>query len=286
MLEKAERFGTTRLELEYRISSLEFDEIAALSRSSPCTVTALHNICPRPHFIPPDRADADYYRLCSTDENERQLAVDFAVRTVRRAHEIGAPFAVLHLGDTGQDKMKARFHELINLRGGLGDRDRLFCDEYRRERAARAPECFDRALRSLDTIAGEAVRRSVTIGIENRYYVHQVPDFGEMGGIIARFDGAPVGVWLDFGHAFAQGLLGNPGLDDYIETYGEHITGCHIHDCLGSIDHRPPGTGEIDFRRYLPLIRSVPAATLEIRPVHDDEEFMAGVEFIAGLAGS
>jgi sugar phosphate isomerase/epimerase len=103
---------------------------------------------------------------------------------------------------------------------------------------------INQVYRSLDKICEVALRYGVTLGIENRYYLHQFPSFNEMGNIFSRFEGAPVGLWLDTGHAAAQEKLGQPGPGKYLSAYGENLKGFHLHDIKANNDHQIPGSGE------------------------------------------
>lgn len=67
------------------------------------------------------------------------------------------------------------------------------------------------------------------------------------------FDGRPVGVCLDFGHAHIDG-----DLIDAIETVSEHFTTAHVHDNRGrSDDHLVPFEGAIDWPSALTAVQKV-----------------------------
>jgi sugar phosphate isomerase/epimerase len=283
ILRLAEEWGADSIELEYRISEKIYRQVLNSLSGSSVQVLSLHNFCYRPGIIPPEKADADYFRLSSTDTDERQRAVEYTIKTVEHADEIGASYVVLHLGDTGQEKEKEFFRGLISDMDGAEESDRKKLRRYKEERGKRAGEMIDQVYRSLDKICEEALRYGITLGIENRFYLYQFPSFDEMGDIFSRFTGAPLGLWLDTGHAAAQEKLGQPGLDDYLSVYREKIEGFHLHDIKGSNDHQVPGSGEIDFGKLAEPVKESGAGIIELHGRHTRDEIRESLRFIREL---
>ena len=73
LLYELEKTGIPALELEYRISSDTFNQLKNSLHNSELKVLSLHNYCPHPDVLPPDRKSGDAFRLSALDENERQL---------------------------------------------------------------------------------------------------------------------------------------------------------------------------------------------------------------------
>ncbi len=282
ILEKTASFGIDTLELEYRISRDIYREILAARDSFNISIKSLHNFCYRPDIVPETEADADYFRLSSTDDDERQMAVLYTKRTIENARDCGARYVVLHLGDTGQPKSKNMFKEIADEKVEVSVND-TFIREYSENRKRVIGKYLGNVVKSLDELLHYAERYGVTLAIENRYYIYQIPDYHEVGYLLDKFRGAPIGFWLDIGHAFVKSLWGCPGLDEYFYGYREHIIGSHIHDSLKSRDHQPPGFGTIDYSEYRDLFASEIVNILEINSRFSDEDLRDGIRYLQDI---
>ncbi len=54
--------------------------------------------------------------------------------------------------------------------------------------------------------------------------------------------------------------------DELLRRTGPRLAGFHVHDVAGFKDHRPPGTGEIDFDMIAGHMRPEQIAVLELHP--------------------
>ncbi len=206
--------------------------------------------------------------LASTDEHHRRLAVTHHLRTLQRAVDVGARWVVVHLGGAGDDmydeerELRRRFDA---GRWGTPDIDRLR-EAARARRAASRPRAFAQARRSLAELLAEARRLSITIGIENRYHFHEIPDPDETASLLREFAASPVGYWHDVGHAEVLHRLGFHNRSRWLQELLPDAVGIHLHDVLGIGDHRAPGRGDVD---WAPIAAALPAEavrTLEIAP--------------------
>ena len=84
---------------------------------------------------------------------------------------------------------------------------------------------LDAALKSLDVLNERADRLGLYLGIENRFQLHEIPDFLELGVILKRFEGARVKYWHDAGHAQAQENMGIIPQGELLKAYGENLVG-------------------------------------------------------------
>ncbi len=275
ILEQTKKLGCSYLELEYRISKEMFMEIKNYKHMYDIEIRSLHNFSFRPEEIPEEKADADFYNLSSMDIDERNQAISYTIQTIENANSIEAPYVVLHLGDTGQQKERDAFHHLANSTK-WNPKEHIFFNDYSHERARLSQKSFDATRSSLDSLISIAEKENICLCIENRYYTHQIPNFEEIGTLLNEFKGAPIGVWLDFGHAYVQGLWGLPGLDDYIQQYDYAIKGIHLHDAKGSKDHLPPGQGDIHFEKHIQFLKKK-VIILEINKRHSDGELQEGI---------
>jgi sugar phosphate isomerase/epimerase len=280
MMENTIQWGCNSLELEYRISREHFEIIKKNHQKYDLEIVSLHNFCYRPEHIPLSEADADYYRLSAHDEDERKKAVSYTLETIKNAAEIGAGYVVLHLGDSGQNKEKPQFQKLAARDMFTSPQSKEYLKQYRLERNTLAPAGMDSICKSLDEIIPFSERQSITLGIENRYYIHQYPDYEEMDLIFKKYSDAPLGLWLDFGHAQVKEVLGEHGIMDFLKRYKSKLLGCHIHDVKKIEDHLPPGKGDLNFISFKEYLKDDTVLILEIRSKHSNKDFIAGVDTI------
>jgi sugar phosphate isomerase/epimerase len=284
ILEKTTEFNIKYLELEYRLSRESFFQIKNALKSFDITVTSLHNYCYRDDTIMrEDDADADFFRLSAHDNDEREKAVRYTRKTFENADAIGASTIVLHLGDAGQDKERDMLRGLIDNNLVRKDEGKHFLKNYLEERKHMAGRCLEQVFRSIDELIPTAEKYGLKIGVENRYYLHQLPDFNEMEKIFSEFKGAPLGFWLDFGHAHVNSLWGLHGIDEYIEAFGSSMVGAHVHDAAGRSDHRPPGSGEIDLKKYISSLKDDIPLILEIASSFSDENLLESIAYITAM---
>jgi sugar phosphate isomerase/epimerase len=266
--EEARVLGFPLLELEYRLDAGQLRQLRAAVRREEVRVCSVHHPLPRPDGVSPQEAHRERVRLSSPDRDERGAAVREARETLAWAEDLGARYAVFHLGavdlpsglDPGGLAALARegrreSPEYEALRARVAEE---------RERAARPFR--EAVLSSLDRVAGEALRRGLRVGLENRYHPEQIPTGPELALIFRELEGAPLGYWHDVGHAASLVTLGF--LESVLtlpETFADRLLGVHLHDARGLDDHRPPGEGDQDFAALAPRIAAA-CLVLEIQP--------------------
>jgi sugar phosphate isomerase/epimerase len=147
------------------------------------------------------------------------------------------------------------------------------------ERAHHRAEHLDALHRSLDELVGYAFARQIKLGIENRP-THEIAGYAEIGEVLAWYDDWVIGYWHDTGHAQVQADLGFTSHIDWLRAYGHRIIGLHLHDAVGSDNHRAPGSGHVD---WTGLASCVPADALRIIEVDNAvsvEQLRAGVNYL------
>ncbi len=254
------------IELEYRVLPETAAAIAELARSGAATVLSVHNYCPHPSVLPPDRASGDAFLLSSPDPDQRRLALAYTRKTMEFASDVGARTVVLHLGrvemEEPMDKLKA-FHSQ-GMCGSPAWEELM--SRFRGERKARQEIYLETVMRNLSELLPLASRLGIQLGLENRYYLREIPDVEETGILLDAFRGGPVGHWHDMGHSAVQGNLGVQEPLEWLSEHGESLVGAHIHDTRGVDDHLAPGEGKTDFASLLPCFRPGVVKILELRP--------------------
>lgn len=262
IVRQAVGLGFRCLEVEYRVSGEAVPGIAGAVRSGEIRVLSVHNYAP---LMPGEAATSrggDKHNLASLDAGERQKAVEMTLRSLDLGRRLGAEALVLHLGET--DITREYFKDLVDVVESEGAAAKRAADlrrQVKEARDARKTSHLEAALRSLDELLPHAEKAKIVLGIENRYYFHQVPLAEEIPGILERTGSRFVRYWHDIGHAHVMEVLGFAGHQDILESLAGDVFGVHIHDAVFIKDHLAPGAGEIPLERVL---RCVPRNSIKI----------------------
>ena len=271
--------GFERVELEYRITNSIYQQMKPQLNKS-LKVLSIHNFFPMPEEHTDKKGSGDLFLLSSTDRDERSAAVKYSTRTIEHASELEARAVVLHLGHVDMPNPVESFREL-HLSGEMDQSEGLaFISEQRRIRENAHRKNLDAVLFSLEKLNREAEQKGVSLGIENRYHFHEIPDFEEIGTILREFEGGSIRYWHDVGHAAVQENLGILRQKDLLDAYSEKMIGMHLHDVRGLDDHLSPGQGEIEYGEIRPFMKPGLIKVLEIHSKVEKKELLEGVRFI------
>jgi len=219
-------------------------------------VTSLHNFCPIPEGLPRKKALPDCFSLASINTEERKKAVGLTKKTILSARKFKAKAVVLH---TGRVEIPDRTKQLIKI---LSHKNKTQLSKFAslkelavKEREANKTKFLDSIFLSIKELADFAFNEGVLLGIENRIYIREIPNFQEIKIFTDNFNKKGVGYWHDTGHAYVLEKLGFTKHMDYLKTYSRYLLGIHIHDVKGFKDHNAPFSGEIDFTKFKPYIK-------------------------------
>ena len=282
LIDELEKTGIPGVELDYRISAEAFDQIKNRLKNSKLTVLSLHNYCPHPDILPIEKASGDAFRLSSIDEQERKLAVQYSIQTIRNANEFGARAVVFHLGKIGIERESDRWFILFE-NGKFRDKEgKDFFQRKLKEREQAKQPYFDALLYSLDQLNREAEKLNILIGAENRYYWDQLPNYEEFQVILDHFKGGNISYWHDAGHAQTHETFGLGSHEHYLKSYSKHLIGFHLHDAqnVGYNDHFAPGCGLIDFDMIKKYSPDDAILIIEVHPKVTADELERGVQFL------
>lgn len=271
--------GFESVELEYRITNSIYKQMKP-QLNKPLKVLSTHNFFPMPEDRAHKKGSGDFLLLSSTDRDERSAAVEYSIRTIEHASDLEARAVILHLGHVDMPNPVERFREL-HLSGEMDQSEDLaLINEQRRIRENAHGKNLDAVLFSLEKLNREAEQRGVSLGIENRYHFHEIPDFEEIGTILREFEGGSIRYWHDVGHAAVQENLRILRQKDLLDAYSEKMIGMHIHDVRGLDDHFSPGQGEIEYGEIRPFIKPDLVKVLEIHSKVERKELQEGARFI------
>lgn len=275
MLDSLAESGLKRLELEYRLTTSLVADIKKELRPRDLSVVSVHNYCPLPAEMPREMASGDLFNLADLDKEMRLSAVRYTVRTMELTADMEAPAVVLHLGFVEGMGEKQITKDAAQARVLTPELSKLL-----KNRATSAPKHLDAVSFSLERLLERALELGVWLGLENRFHAYQIPNFEEVGVLLERFQGAPIGYWHDTGHAWVTALTGLTLHEDWLRAYGQSLLGCHLHDAVGYQDHRPPGTGDMDWEALCPLLLPARFKVLEVAPGPEPQELAEGAEML------
>ncbi len=280
LVAKTIELGFSKLEINFKIKEYIFEGIKREWKEGSIIVSSLHNICPVTEKMEKAEDYISLFSLSASDEDLRKETVKLSERTLINAAELEAKAVIFHLGEI--EKYNIRQKEKEYRRGFKGkaeiplDIDDFFKEIYKIREKYKA-EYIDNIRRSLDYLVPVAEKLKIIIGIENRYYLSQIPQFEEIDFFLNEYDSDYVGFWYDIGHAFNLSNLGYWDYLEYFRFYADKLIGMHIHDCIGISDHLSPGMGNVDFDAIEQLLPDNIIKVLELKPSIKENEILEGV---------
>lgn len=278
-----ENFDITALELDYRISEAIYGDIREALKQSRLKVVSVHNFFPIPAVKPDSGGGGDLFLLSHPDQEERKQAIEWTSRSIEHAHNLGARAVVLHCGYIDMNPELDRLYHYHTTDQINSPEARAFIHKKLAEREQLKPKHIESLLYSLDCLGRVADKKGILLGLENRYYYHELPGIKELEVLLETFKGAPIGYWHDTGHAHANETLTLLPPHALLDKFSHRLIGIHLHDAIGLEDHLAPGRGEIEFDRLKPYIKSDTVLVMELKPGTPDREVFEGIRFLNSL---
>jgi sugar phosphate isomerase/epimerase len=277
----ARSLGYDALEVNYVVTR---ERVEQLLDGAELPIASFH--APSPRVKHSDGRWSEQLNLASTDESERRQAVAYNAATFEWAERAGARRVVLHLGGVGSQMMEPerRLRRLFDSGVRDGAEVEGLRDDLRRLRREQQGPYLEAARRTLAELAEEASRRGLTLGLENRYHYHEIPQPEESRELLAAYPPELVGHWHDVGHAEVLHRLGLIDRERWLRELGPRTVGCHLHDVDGIGDHRAPGRGDVQWDY---IARGLPPAALrvfEIDQRQPDDALAAAIDYLRARA--
>ncbi len=228
--DEAEALGFDSLELGFRTQPEQLPGFR--SRLDRMPVTSVHAYCPVPIGAP--SGHPELYQLCSPDPNERALARMLLEKTFACAADLGAKVVVFHAG----------YADLSTLFGNL-------FTTARKLRVKRGQKLLDAFRREFETLQPSLEKKGLVLALENLPRQEGFPSLDEARALRQQFEGAPLRLWFDTGHALVRETHGWAGESTHTAAaLMPWICGMHLNDVKGPYDdHQEPGWGNVDFAR-------------------------------------
>jgi len=175
-VQKVHEMGFTHVEVNYQVTEAMLEELKACPGLA---VSSVHSPCPGRELA--DGRWTYRLRMTSEEEDEWRPALQAALDTVDTARALGAPVVVLHVGSVPLDQgLEPRLREMYNngqahTPGFVELRDLLLA-----QREARKGPYLQTAFERVRRVADYASDRGIKVGLESRYYFHEIPNLEEM----------------------------------------------------------------------------------------------------------
>lgn len=238
-------------------------------------ISTVHNFCPLPIGV--NHANPNIFKFTALDARERENAWRHSLKTLETAERVQARLVVLHLGCVDMRD----YTEKLEALAGKGQREtpkyERLCAELLDKREARKERHVEAAYGMLRRLVPEAERRGLLLGIENREALEEIPFETDFPMFFAEFPEPAVCYWHDCGHAQIKENLGFILHSMHLGAMAGRLAGFHIHDVeFPGRDHRPPGSGTIDFAALARWVRPEHLKVLELSPSVTVEQLQSG----------
>jgi sugar phosphate isomerase/epimerase len=277
IVSRAIDLGFEQIELNFTLKPEQVRDIFKACQKKGIRISSLHN------FVPEPPEGERGFMLSDPDEHCRKKAIELTKDTIRRASDFGAGAVILHLGqnrDNAIDATQNRLREAIH--------DSKPNDEVERLRAelinarGKFPGIYlDMMLFSLDKIVPLAENLDIRVGVENRYYLGQFPNFEELGIIMQEFTGSNLGYWHDCGHAAHSAYCGLGTEIEALNAFNKRLVGVHLHDTKLWHDHQVPGpNGDIKFGYLKPYLTDDTLLVMELSKNRDHDLIRPAIDYL------
>lgn len=263
--------GYDAIEISHSTDERKIEQILS---SGHLPVTSVHQ--PAPWVVDANGRGNPHFNLASVDPDERRGALAYAKVSIALAARVGASRLIVHLGQVTD--VPEMFPEELQMRrmydsGRAGEaRFAELREAAIAKRKGAAEPNVAAGRQSLVELVHEAERHHITIGLENRYHFHEIPQPLEYEELLDGLTLEQAGYWHDVGHAEVLHRLGFNDRNEWLDRLSSRCVGAHLHDVLGIGDHRSPGDGDVDWGYVVAGLRHLPGYTLEINQHQSDDQ--------------
>lgn len=247
-------------------------------------ISSLHNFCPLPMGV--NHAAPNLYLFSSEDRRERESAFKHTVKTIETAARLKAAVVVVHLGRIDMKDFTPKLLEM--LEEGKKDTSKYtdLCETVAEKLEKKKKTHMELITEMLDRLTTVATEHGLTLGIENRQALEELPLDADLDLLTLEYDRRGAGYWHDCGHAQIKENLGFINHRMHLESLASRLLGLHVHDVIyPGRDHHAPGTGTIDYAALKPSLTEEHIKVFELSPHLPVEEVTQGIAHIQQIWG-
>lgn len=279
MIEEIVELGFRQVELSHGIHLLLVPGILKAVHEGLIKVSSVHNFCPLPSSA--RGAAPNLFEPSSKSRREKLLWHNYTKRTIEFAKQTGAKVVVTHSGS-----IPFHFRSPGSILRSSPDETGAPEREMALERLSRKSlKPMERLVGNVQSIEEVALENGITLGVENREGVLELPLDRDFAGFFERFSAtSPVSYWHDTGHAQIKDQLNLLEHRAHLETMAPRLSGFHLHDTdAGGKDHQVPGSGTVDFEMVKEFVEPHHILVAELSPRLTSDEVKRSREYLLHL---
>lgn len=286
MLEEIAGLGFEWTELSHGVRISLVPGILKAVRDGVIKVISVHNFCPLPHGT--QHAAPNLYEPTSLDERERKQWLKHTSRTIEFASDVGAKYAVIHLGSVhfffkGAAHNVERFLAEGSVKDAFGDEKyQKVLQKALKKIRGKKQKHMDLLRRSIDELLPVAETYGVTLGFENREDLEELPMDEDMPAFLESYADCPqVGYWYDPGHSQEKCDFGVITPEENLIGSGKYMAGVHFQDYTeDGKGHRAIGQGIVNFDPIFQYLKPHTPCILELSPSATEEGILSSKEYL------
>lgn len=297
MIEELAELGFSRVELSHGIRVSLIPGILKALEEGLVEVGSVHNFCPLPSGV--QHAAPNFYQPSSPREGERNLWINYTLKTLEFAQTVQAEKVIMHSGSAvfflGNPfkKAEALQQQWLQTAQSLEElrQDPAFSkarDRGLKKILKKEDKAAPRMTEVFQPVVEAAAEKRLQLCIENREGLTEFPSDERIPQFLeALGDPATVCYWHDTGHAQIKHFQGVQDHVAYLEANSGRLAGFHLHDVSSEgRDHCPLGTGTINWKALRPYMKPEHLFVLELSPRVGRQEVLDSKAFLEDLLNS
>lgn len=286
LMEEIAGLGFEWTELSHGIRISLVPGIHKAIRDGVIKAISVHNFCPLPHGT--QHPAPNLYEPASLDARERMQWLKYSERTIEFAAEVGAKYAIIHLGSVhffwkGVTDKVDKYQEKNPMEDAFADeRYQKLLGKTLGKIRKKKKKHMDLLRQSIEALLPMAREKEIVLGFENREDLEELPLDEDMPQLLNEYaDCEYVGYWYDPGHAQEKYDYGVMTPRKNLELNGRHLVGVHFQDYTEEgKGHRALGEGIIDFDPIFNYLKPETPCILELAPSATAEGILGSKEYL------
>ena len=225
---------------------------------------------------------ASHY-LASTDDDEREQALNSVRRHIHMARRLGSNKVVLRCNSVIDRKLNEETRALEARAEAEGPGEELAeeVQSHVKRVQKKGQRQLDHLCRSLHKLLKEFP--GLTLAVEPGIQVDDLLSFEAMGWVLDDLHKHGLAYWHDVGRIHRRAQYGLPGQGAWLDAFAARMIGVHLQDAADGEIEMPPGRGQVDFKLLAEYLPADAARVLEVNPRHGRAELLASVQYLVDL---